>query len=187
MAEADHMSMMATKEEDAYDERRPQGIKKEGGEVDDEGEEEENFEIDLNTENCYTLRKTAAFTLATFTSKLMKVLILFVEIFNDEMFMILQPYLERGMGSSNPELIEPAVLVLGIICDEDGAISAVIPHLESIVPFLLTLTSNPYTILRSTVLWTLSRFTRLIVENKHISTQYITILCQRMLDTEAQV
>ena len=58
------MSIIETKEEDAYAERKPKGIQKEGEEQIDE---EEDYEIDLN-ENCYTLRKTAAFTLSRFSS-----------------------------------------------------------------------------------------------------------------------
>jgi hypothetical protein len=47
MSEDDYASMIETKEEDVYDQRKPEGIKKEG-----EGKDEEDYEIDLQAENC---------------------------------------------------------------------------------------------------------------------------------------
>lgn len=62
MRDQDFATMVVTKEEDAYDERKPSGIEKEGQQTEEE-KEDENFEIDMAAENCYTLRKIAAFTL----------------------------------------------------------------------------------------------------------------------------
>jgi hypothetical protein len=41
------------------------------------------------------------------------------------------------MSSGNNELIEPSVLVLGIISDEGCALGSVTPHLGNIIPFLM--------------------------------------------------
>lgn len=47
-------------------------------------EEEEDYAVDLS-ENCLTLRKTAAFTISRFACKIIH-LILFLEKYNDEIF-----------------------------------------------------------------------------------------------------
>ena len=60
--------MIQSKDEDAYDDRKPQGIKKEGEEQAEE--DDEDYEIDLAAENCYTLRKSAAYTITKFASKI---------------------------------------------------------------------------------------------------------------------
>jgi hypothetical protein len=74
-------------------------------------------------------------------------------------FAILKPYLENGMSSGKNELIEPSVLVLGVISEEGGALNSILPTLSSIVPFIMAFAESPYSILRSTTLWTLSQFT----------------------------
>lgn len=135
--------MIATKEEDAYDEKKPQGIKKEGEEEDEE-EGEENFEIELSSAGSTTLRKIAGFTLQKLT-----------ENFHQEIFIVLQQYIENGMASGKNELIEPSILVLGIIAGDAGV---EIPNLGMIVPFLMQFLQSQYSILRATTLWTLTKF-----------------------------
>jgi transportin-1 len=68
MTEQDQMSMIASKDEDAFADRKPKGISKESEEPEEEDGEEENYEVDLN-ENAYTLRKASAFTISRFSSK----------------------------------------------------------------------------------------------------------------------
>ena len=61
------MSIIQSKEEDAYADRKPKGIQKEGEQQqqDEEDEEEEDYQVDLG-DSCLTLRKTAAFTISRF-------------------------------------------------------------------------------------------------------------------------
>jgi len=42
-------------------------------------------------------------------------------------------------------------------------------------------------LLRSTTLWTLSQFTKWISNDKAILEEYVTILCQRMVDHDQNV
>jgi hypothetical protein len=70
------------------------------------------------------------------------------------------------MGSGKNELIEPSVLVLGIISDEGCALGAVTPFLPNIIPYLMQFVDSKYQYLRSTTLWTLSQFTDFISENE---------------------
>lgn len=69
------------------------------------------------------------------------------------------------MSSGKNELIEPSVLVLGIISDEGCALGSITPHLPNIIPFLMAFVDSKYSILRSTTMWTLSQFTDFISEN----------------------
>jgi len=59
-------------------------------------------------------------------------------------------------------LIEPAVLVLGAISDPDGAYGVIKVHLDNLVPFLFETLNSNSELLRSTSLWTLSKFTEWI-------------------------
>jgi hypothetical protein len=68
MTEEDMMSMIQSKEDDAYADRKPKGIQKEGEEQKGDDEEDEDYAVDLS-ENCLTLRKTAAFTISRFACK----------------------------------------------------------------------------------------------------------------------
>ncbi len=65
------------------------------------------------------------------------------------------------MSSGNNELIEPSVLVLGIISGTEGV---EIPNQLGIVTFLISLMQSDYSVLRSTTLWTLSKYTQWIME-----------------------
>ena len=72
---------------------------------------------------------------------------------------MLLPLLETAMKSNNVELSEPAILVLGAISDPDGAYGVIKIHLDNLVPYLLEFLNNNNELLRSTTLWTLSKFT----------------------------
>ena len=69
------------------------------------------------------------------------------------------------MKSGKVELIEPSVLILGILSDEGCALGSITPFLPNTIPFLMQFVENKYPILRSTTLWTLSQFTDFISEN----------------------
>ncbi|TNV74224.1 hypothetical protein FGO68_gene12531 [Halteria grandinella] len=170
MTDYDRMDMIETKEEDLYDQRKPQGIVKEGEEQE---EEEENYEVDLGGQQ-YSLRKSCGFAITKYT-----------ETYLNEVFAILQPYIENGISSGNAELMEPSVLVLGIISGVEGV---QIPNLQGIVPFLMKLMANQYSVLRSTTLWTLSRFAEWIMQDGgDLGEQMLRIVCTSMTDSDATV
>jgi hypothetical protein len=60
-------------------------------------------------------------------------------LFHGEVFQILITYIENGLSSGKNELIEPSVLVLGIILEDDFS---VIPNIEATVTFLMDLLQN---------------------------------------------
>ncbi len=51
-----------------------------------------------------------------------------------------------------------AILALGAISDSDGALDAITPHLSSLIPFLLDELDNNQGLVRSSALWTLSKY-----------------------------
>ena len=91
------------------------------------------------------------------------------------------------MTSGKVELIEPSVLILGILSDEGCALGSITPLLPNLIPFLMQLVENQYSILRSTTLWTLSQFTDFISENQEISETFFRLACQRMTDEDPNV
>ena len=52
--------------------------------------------------------------------------------------------------------------MLGAISDPDGSISTIIPHLSLLVPFLKAELGSDNEIVRSTTLWSLSKFSEWI-------------------------
>jgi len=110
-----------------------------------EEEEEEGGEED--PESFTTLRKSSAFTLERIS-----------KIIHDDVFFILQPFMENLLLSPEWELQEMAILALGAISDPDGAINGIKPHLQNLVPFLIQMFKNNNEVVRATSLWTLSKF-----------------------------
>ena len=91
------------------------------------------------------------------------------------------------MKSQNPELIEPAILVLGAISDSDGAYGVIKIHLDNLVPYLLEALNSNNELVRSTTLWTLSKFTDWIAQSDRYMEIYINNLCQKMIDNDQNV
>lgn len=88
------------------------------------------------------------------------------------------------MKTNNPEEVEPAILVLGAISDQDGAYEAIKIHLDNLVPYLFVQLDSNNDVVRSTTLWTLSKFTDWIAASDKFLETYITYLCQKMLDND---
>lgn len=73
--------------------------------------------------------------------------------------------------------MEPAILVLGAISDLDGAYGVIQIHLQNLVPYLMEVLNNTNEIIRSTTIWTLSKFTDWIAHNDKLLEEYVTMLC----------
>ena len=54
--------------------------------------------------------------------------------------------------------MEPSILVLGAISDQDGAYQVIKLHLGNLVPYLMEVLNSTNEIIRSTTLWTLSKY-----------------------------
>jgi len=110
-----------------------------------------------------------------------------VEIYHDEIFFVLQSHLENALKSQLPDQIEPAILVLGAISDPDGALNVIKIHLDNLVPYLLEAIKSPSEIVRSTTLWTLSKFTDWMASSEKVLESYVNALCQKMIDQDQNV
>ena len=55
---------------------------------------------------------------------------------------------------------EAAILALGAISDEDGCLGLLEEHLTNLVPFLVKELDSESELIRSTSLWTLSKFSK---------------------------
>ena len=84
-------------------------------------------------------------------------------------------------------MIEPAILVLGAISDPDGALGVIKIHLDNLVPYLLEALNSTNETVRSTTLWTISKFTEWITASDKYLEVYITTLCQKMIDQDQNV
>ena len=90
---------------------------------------------------------------------------------------VLFPYLEKALASqweigqlpegdaffhTEPSLDykEAAILALGSICDEDGCATQIESHLANLVPYLVKELQNESDLIKSTTLWTLSKFSK---------------------------
>eukprot|EP00347_Sterkiella_histriomuscorum_P007650 403348104 len=167
--EFDRMALMPSKDNDIEFEKKNQS-------QDNFAEgEEEDYEIG-DDEYFTTLRKSSAFTIERYS-----------KIYHDECFFMLLPHLETAMKSQNPDLIEPAILVLGAISDSDGAYGVIKIHLDNLVPYLLEALNSNNELVRSTTLWTLSKFTDWIAQSDRYMEIYINNLCQKMIDNDQNV
>ena len=84
--------------------------------------------------------------------------------------------------------MEPAILILGTISDPDGAYGFIQIHLPNLVPYLMEVINNNNEIIRWTTLWTLSKFTKwIITQSEAMIDEYLTMICQRMTDTDSDV
>lgn len=146
------------------------------------GEEEEEEEDD-DIINSWNLRKCSAAGLDLLSS-----------VFGDEMLPILMPLVQRKLenkADAGWKERESAVLALGAIAE--GCINGLLPHLSQIMAFLLPLLEDKYPLVRSITCWTLSRYSKWIVQaavHPEGHTQFdnvLTGLLRRILDNNKRV
>eukprot|EP00252_Welwitschia_mirabilis_P011248 TRINITY_DN2531_c0_g1_i2.p1 TRINITY_DN2531_c0_g1~~TRINITY_DN2531_c0_g1_i2.p1 ORF type:complete len:886 (-),score=195.35 TRINITY_DN2531_c0_g1_i2:941-3598(-) len=117
-----------------------------------DGTEDDEEEEDIV--NSWNLRKCSAAGLDVLST-----------VFGDEILPILMPLIQgklSSVGLSWKER-EAAVLALGAIAE--GCINGLFPHLQEMVSFLVPLLDDKFPLVRSITCWTLSRFSRWIVQS----------------------
>eukprot|EP00993_Chasmostoma_nieuportense_P000054 NODE_104_length_3154_cov_167.802775_g97_i0.p1 GENE.NODE_104_length_3154_cov_167.802775_g97_i0~~NODE_104_length_3154_cov_167.802775_g97_i0.p1 ORF type:complete len:897 (-),score=211.37 NODE_104_length_3154_cov_167.802775_g97_i0:408-3098(-) len=128
----------------------------------------------------WNLRKCSASSLDVFSS-----------MYGDPLLETLLPMIQERMSESQPwEVRESAVLALGAIAE--GCYSGMRPHLNQLVPYLITLLNRePKPLVRSITCWTLSRYSRWVVTQSPDPKQYFEPLLQalmvRVLDNNKNV
>ena len=111
------------------------------GEIEDEDE----YDDEGDPEEEWNLRKCSAAALDVFAV-----------VFQQPVFEIILPYLKENLSHSLWPRREAAVLALGAIAD--GCMEVVAPHLPELVPFLISLLSDPEPVVRQITCWCLGRY-----------------------------
>lgn len=144
---------------------------------------EDSEDDDDDIVNIWNLRKCSAAALDIISN-----------VFGDEILPTLMPYVQAKLSTSDDETWkerEAAVLALGAIAE--GCINGLYPHLSQIVAFLIPLLDDKFPLIRSISCWTLSRFSKFIVEginhpegHKQFD-KVLTGLLRRILDNNKRV
>ncbi|KAA3476149.1 transportin-1 [Gossypium australe] len=115
-------------------------------------------------------------------------------VFGAKILLTFMPIIEANLSATGDEAWrekEAAVLALGVIAR--GCINGLYPRLSEIVASLIPLLDHKFTLIRSTSCWTLSQFSKYIVQdsgNKKGYEQFdmvLTALLQRISDTNKLV
>ncbi|KAK8622254.1 hypothetical protein V6N13_117177 [Hibiscus sabdariffa] len=133
---------------------------------------------DDDSYNIWNLRKCSAAALDVLSN-----------VFGDEILPTLMPIIQAKLSARGDETWkdrEAAVLVLGAIAE--GCINGLYPHLSEIVAFLIPLLDDKFALIRSISCWTLSRFSKYIVQDSVEQFDAVLMgLLRRILDTNKRV
>lgn len=143
----------------------------------------DSLEDDDDVVNVWNLRKCSAAALDILSN-----------VFGDEILPTLLPLIQASLSASGDESWkqrEAAVLAIGAVAE--GCINGLYPHLSEIITFLIPLLDDKFSLIRSISCWTLSRFSRYIVQGighqqgKEQFDQILMGLLKRILDTNKRV
>ncbi|XP_059314432.1 transportin-1 [Lycium ferocissimum] len=145
--------------------------------------DEDGEDDDEDIVNVWNLRKCSAAALDILSN-----------VFGDDILPTLMPVVQAKLSTTNDEgwkEREAAVLVLGAIAE--GCINGLFPHLSEIVSFLMPLLDDKFPLIRSISCWTLSRFSKYIVqgtdhqEGREQFNKILMGLLRRVLDDNKRV
>ncbi|GAB2261870.1 hypothetical protein Droror1_Dr00002867 [Drosera rotundifolia] len=143
----------------------------------------EDAEDDDDVVNVWNLRKCSAAALDVLSN-----------VYGDEILPPLMPLIQAKLSSTDDESWkerEAAVLAIGAVAE--GCINGLYPHLPEIVAFLIPLLDDKFPLIRSITCWTLSRFSKFIIQyydpqkgNERFEKVLMGLL-RRILDTNKRV
>ncbi|OEL22827.1 Transportin-1 [Dichanthelium oligosanthes] len=147
------------------------------------GSETGEDDDDDDAVNVWNLRKCSAAGLDVLSN-----------VFGDSILPTLMPLIEQNLARTDDDSWkerETAVLCLGAIAE--GCIAGLYPHLPQIVAFLIPLLDDKFPLIRSITCWTLSRYSKFIVQNldhpngREQFDKILMGLLRRILDTNKRV
>ncbi|XP_042508481.1 transportin-1-like isoform X2 [Macadamia integrifolia] len=115
-------------------------------------------------------------------------------VFGDEILPTLMPFVQARLTTTDDSTWkerEAAVLALGAIAE--GCINGLYPHLPEMVAFLIPLLDDKFPLIRSITCWTLSRYSRFVVQSighqkgREQFEKVLMGLLRRVLDTNKRV
>ncbi|KAL8153745.1 hypothetical protein V2J09_011505 [Rumex salicifolius] len=143
----------------------------------------DDVEDDDDVVNVWNLRKCSAAGLDILSN-----------VFGDEILPTLMPLIEARLSATDDQSWkerEAAVLAIGAV--GEGCIHGLYPHLSEIIGFLIPLLDDKFPLIRSISCWTLSRFSKYIVQgiahqkgNEQFEKVLLGLL-RRILDTSKRV
>lgn len=143
----------------------------------------EDADDDDDTVNVWNLRKCSAAALDVLSN-----------VFGDGILSSLMPIVQTKLSTTDDaswKEREAAVLALGAVAE--GCINGLYPHLSEIIGFLIILIDDKFPLIRSISCWTLSRFSKYVVQsNNHQQgheqfNKVLMGLLRRMLDDNKRV
>jgi transportin-1 len=150
--------------------------KKQGGGEDDDDDDDDGNVMEEGSEG-WTLRKSSATAVDALAY-----------IFGDEMLQVLLPRVSEMVKTENWIYREAAVLALGTVAN--GAQQFLGPHMNTILPFLVSLLNDQVYLIRSITCWTLGRYAKWLMnhhEAKKMIADLLNILLPRVLDPNKKV
>lgn len=117
------------------------------GEIEEEDSEFEDFFGSEDPEDRWNLRKCSAAALDVLAT-----------VFHQPVLEVILPYLKENLRHPEWPFREAAVLALGAVAD--GCLEGVSLHLPELVPYLISLLSDPEPLVRQITCWTLGRYSR---------------------------
>ncbi|CAO2821247.1 unnamed protein product [Amaranthus hypochondriacus] len=143
----------------------------------------DDVEEDDDVVNVWNLRKCSAAALDILSN-----------VFGDDILPTLMPLIQANLTTSDDQSWknrEAAVLAIGAV--GEGCINGLYPHLSEIVNFLIPLLDDKFPLIRSISCWTISRFSKFIVQgigDQKGNEQFEKVLMgllQRILDSNKRV
>ncbi|XP_026455966.1 transportin-1-like [Papaver somniferum] len=147
------------------------------------GSENAEDDDDDDIVNVWNLRKCSAAALDILSN-----------VYGDDLLPTLMPLVQAKLANGGDEVWkerEAAVLAFGAIAE--GCINGLYPHLPEIVSFLIPLLDDKFPLIRSITCWTLSRYSKFVVQGVSHQKGYeqyekvLMGLLRRVLDTNKRV
>lgn len=129
--------------------------------------EMDNLDQDNELEGI-TLRRVAAYALTQIHKQL-----------GHELYSLIEQKLTQMFQSSHQQDQEAAIMVLGILLDEEDFPPQVASNVQHYVQFLLPKIKSNIAYMRSTAIWTLSKFTSYILGSNELN-EYLMLVVEKM-------